>query len=300
MTSARRLIPALFVFLWATGFIGARYAMPWAEPFSFLAVRFILAFAILAVAAALLGARRLGPREVLHAGVAGALMHGVYLGGVFWAIHRGLPAGLSALIVGLQPLITAVLAGSLLGERIMPRHWAGLAAGLAGVIIVLAPKLGAIGGGVTWATLAASFVAVAGMSAGTIWQKRFLTGSDLIAGTCWQYAGGAAVMILLSFAFETRHFTLNGELVFAMAWLVLVLSIGAIVLLMIMIRDGEMSKVASLFYLVPAVTALIAWALFGEELTPVQIVGMAIAAFGVALVTGRSAGAPAPRISESL
>jgi drug/metabolite transporter (DMT)-like permease len=291
MTSARRLIPALFVFLWATGFIGARYAMPWAEPFSFLAVRFILAFALLAAAAALLGSRRLGWQGVLHAGAAGALMHGVYLGGVFWAIHRGLPAGLSALIVGLQPLITAVLAGSLLGEKIMPRHWAGLVAGLAGVVIVLAPKLGAIDGGVTWATPAASFVAVAGMSAGTIWQKRFLTGSDLIAGTCWQYAGGALVMIVMSLAFETRRFTLNGELIFAMAWLVLVLSIGAIVLLMIMIRDGEMSKVASLFYLVPAVTALIAWALFGEELTLVQIGGMALATFGVALATRRT---PAP------
>jgi drug/metabolite transporter (DMT)-like permease len=291
MTSARRLIPALFVFLWATGFIGARYAMPWAEPFSFLAVRFIIAFVILAAAAVLLGARRSGWRDVLHAGMAGVLMHGVYLGGVFWAIHRGLPAGLSALIVGLQPLITAVLAGNLLGEKILPRHWAGLAAGFAGVVIVLAPKLGAIDGGVTWATLAASFVAVAGMSAGTIWQKRFLTGSDLIAGTCWQYAGGALVMIVLSMAFETRSFTLNGELVFAMAWLVLVLSIGAIVLLMIMIRDGEMSKVASLFYLVPAVTALIAWALFGEELTLVQIGGMALATFGVALASRRD---PAP------
>lgn len=291
MTSARRLIPALFVFLWATGFIGARYAMPWAEPFSFLAARFIIAFVILAAAAALLGARRSGWRDVLHAGMAGVLMHGVYLGGVFWAIHRGLPAGPSALIVGLQPLITAILAGNLLGEKVLPRHWAGLAAGFAGVVIVLAPKLGAIDGGVTWAMLAASFVAVAGMSAGTIWQKRFLTGSDLIAGTCWQYAGGALVMIVLSMAFETRRFTLNGELVFAMAWLVLVLSIGAIVLLMIMIRDGEMSKVASLFYLVPAVTALIAWALFGEELTLVQIGGMALATFGVALASRRD---PAP------
>lgn len=291
MTPARRLIPALFVFLWATGFIGARYAMPWAEPFGFLAVRFVLAFIILAVAAVLLGARRLRWRDALHAGTAGALMHGVYLGGVFWAIHRGLPAGLSALIVGLQPLITALMAGGMLGERILPRHWAGLTAGLAGVVIVLAPKLGAIEGGVTWATLTASFVAVVGMSAGTVWQKRFLAGSDLIAGTCWQYAGGALVMIVLSFAFETGSFTLNGELIFAMAWLVLVLSIGAIALLMVMIRDGEVSKVASLFYLVPAVTALIAWALFGEELTLVQIGGMALATFGVALATRRN---PAP------
>ncbi len=291
MITARGLVPALFVFLWATGFIGARYAMPWAEPFSFLAVRFVLAFAMLAVAAALFSKRRLVWPDILHAGVAGVLMHGVYLGGVFWAIHRGLPAGLSALIVGLQPLLTAILAGRLLGERILPRHWAGLAAGFVGVAIVLAPKLGAIQGGVTWATLAASVVAVIGMSVGTIWQKRFLAGSDLIAGTCWQYAGGALVMIVLSFAFETRQFTLNGELVFAMAWLVLVLSIGAIGLLMLMIRDGEMSKVSSLFYLVPAVTALIAWALFGEELTLVQIGGMALATFGVALATRRT---PAP------
>ena len=184
----KRFIPAIFVVLWATGFIGARYAMPWAEPFTFLAARFVLAFVILAVAAAVLGSRGTGWRDALHAAAAGALMHGVYLGGVFWAIHHGMPAGLSALIVGLQPLITAVLAGSLLGEKILPRHWAGLAAGFAGVVIVLLPKLGALGSGVNAATLAASFVAVAGMSAGTIWQKRFLTGGDLVAGTCSQYA----------------------------------------------------------------------------------------------------------------
>lgn len=290
MIPAKRLIPALFVFLWATGFIGARYAMPWAEPFSFLAVRFILAFLILAGAAVLLGSHWPGRTGMLHSMTAGVLMHGVYLGGVFWAISRGMPAGLAALIVGLQPLLTAVLAGSLIGERILPRHWAGLAAGFAGVVIVLAPKFDATGAGVTWATLAASLVAVAGMSAGTIWQKRFLAGSDLITGTCWQYAGGALVTGLLSLAFETRTFTLTGELVFAMVWLVLVLSIGAIVLLMIMIRDGEVSKVASLFYLVPAVTAVIAWALFGEELTLVQIGGMALATFGVALATRRGPG----------
>ena len=291
MIFPKRIIPAIFVVLWATGFIGARYAMPWAEPFTFLAARFMLAFVVLAIAAIVLGSRWTGWRDALHAAAAGALMHGVYLGGVFWAIYHGMPAGLSALIVGLQPLITALLAGSLLGEELLPRHWVGLAAGFAGVVIVLAPKLGALDGGVTWATLAASFVAVAGMSAGTIWQKRFLAGGDLVTGTCCQYAGVALVMIVASFALETRQFTLNGELVFAMAWLVLVLSIGAIFLLMMMIRDGEMSKVASLFYLVPAVTAVIAWALFGESLSLVQIAGMALATFGVALATARN---PAP------
>ena len=289
MHSLKRFIPASFVVLWATGFIGARYAMPWAEPFTFLAARFVIAALLLAGLMLVLGSKRATRAEALHATVAGILMHGVYLGAVFWAIHRGMPAGLSALIVGLQPLITAVLAGRFLGEAILPRHWAGLAVGLLGVIIVLWPKLGALGGGVTAETLIASIVSVLGMSAGTVWQKRFASGGDLVAATMWQYVGGASLMALASLALETHTVIVNGELIFAMAWLVLVLSIGAIFLLMVMIRDGEMSKVASLFYLVPAVTAVIAWALFGEQLSLVQIVGMAIATLGVGLATARPA-----------
>ncbi|TIX73262.1 MAG: DMT family transporter [Mesorhizobium sp.] len=289
MHSIKRFIPASFVVLWATGFIGARYAMPWAEPFTFLAARFVLAAILLAVLTTVLGSRKASRAEACHAAVAGLLMHGVYLGAVFWAIHRGMPAGFSALIVGLQPLITAVLAGKFLGEAILPRHWIGLAVGLVGVVIVLWPKLGAVGGGVTAATLTASLVSVLAMSAGTVWQKRFASGGDLVTATMWQYVGGAALMVLASLAFETRTATINGELIFALAWLVLVLSIGAIFLLMVMIRDGEMSKVASLFYLVPAVTAVIAWALFGEHLNLLQIVGMAIATLGVGLATARPA-----------
>ncbi|MER8894190.1 DMT family transporter [Mesorhizobium sp. M0676] len=289
MHSLKRFIPASFVVLWATGFIGARYAMPWAEPFTFLAARFVIAALLLAGLMLVLGSKRATRAEALHATVSGILMHGIYLGAVFWAIHRGMPAGLSALIVGLQPLITAVLAGRFLGEAILPRHWAGLAVGLVGVIIVLWPKLGALGGGVTPETLTASLVSVLGMSAGTIWQKRYASGGDLVAATMWQYIGGGSLMILASLALETHTVIINGELIFAMAWLVLVLSIGAIFLLMVMIRDGEMSKVASLFYLVPAVTAVIAWALFGERLSLVQIVGMAIATLGVGLATARPA-----------
>ncbi len=282
-----RIIPPLFVLLWATGFIGARYAMPWAEPFTFLVIRFLLAFLLLALVAALMRRRSMSPRDAVNAMVAGALMHGVYLGGVFWAIRHGLPAGLSALIVGLQPLITAVLAGIFLGEKILPRHWAGLATGFVGVVIVLSPKLAHFSGGVTPATMAASVLSVLAMSGGTIWQKRFAGASDLVTGTLWQYLGGAVLMLVGSLAFETRTITVNGEFIFAMAWLVLVLSIGAIFLLMIMIREGEMSKIASLFYLVPAVTAVIAWLLFGEELSLVQIAGMALATVGVGLATRR-------------
>ncbi len=288
MTFSNRVIPAAFVLLWATGFIGARYAMPWAEPFSFLAARFLIAFALLGCLALAVGSHWTGWRNALHSAVAGSLMHGLYLGGVFWAIRHGMPAGLSALIVGLQPLITALLAGTFLGEKILRRHWIGLAAGFAGVVIVLAPKIGDLGGGVNGATLTACLIAVFSMSAGTIWQKRFATGGNLIAGTCWQYAGAALVMLVASLAFETQQFELTADLVFAMAWLVLVLSIGAIFLLMIMIRDGEVSKVASLFYLVPATTAVIAWVLFGEDLSIVQIAGMALATFGVGLATSRA------------
>ncbi|SFP22630.1 Permease of the drug/metabolite transporter (DMT) superfamily [Mesorhizobium sp. NFR06] len=298
MQSIKRFIPASFVVLWATGFIGARYAMPWAEPFTFLAIRFVLAAILFAGLTVLLGSHRATREEALHATVAGVLMHGIYLGAVFWAIHRGMPAGLSALIVGLQPLITAVLAGKFLGEAILPRHWVGLAVGLVGVVIVLWPKLGAMGGGVTSTTLAASLISVLGMSAGTIWQKRYASGGDLVSATMWQYVGGSAVMILGSLAFETRTITVNGELIFATAWLVLVLSVGAIFLLMVMIRDGEMSKVASLFYLVPAVTAVIAWALFDERLNLLQIAGMAIATLGVALATARQPGKRNWRIEE--
>lgn len=286
MEQLKRLVPATFLVLWATGFIGARYAMPWAEPFTFLTLRFVIAAVILGGMMLALGSKRLSRAGTLHAVVAGVLMQGIYLGGVFWAIHRGMPAGLSALIVGLQPIVTAVMAGELLGEAILPRHWVGLATGFVGVVIVLWPKLGAIGEGVTAATLAASVIAVVAMSLGTVWQKRFATG-DLVASTFWQYVGGAALMAAGSLAFETRAVTVNGELVFALVWLVLVLSIGAIFLLMLMIRDGEMSKVASLFYLVPAVTALMAWALFGEQLNVVQLVGMAIATLGVALATAK-------------
>lgn len=282
---SRRLFPLLFVMLWATGFIGARMAMPWAEPFSFLFLRFVVAAGLFG--GAVLAFRRpcLSRNAALHSLFAGALMHGVYLGGVFWAVRAGMPAGLSALLVGLQPILTALIAGPALGERIDSRQWAGLVAGLAGVTLVLAPKLHVSGAGVGLATLPACLVAVVAMALGTIWQKRFVSGADLIAATAMQYVGGAAITGALALAFESFRLQWTGELVFAFAWLVLVLSVGAIFLLMLLIERGAVAGVASLFYLVPGVTALFAWVLFGETLNGVQLAGMAITAAAVAAAT---------------
>ncbi|WP_025029215.1 DMT family transporter [Nitratireductor aquibiodomus] len=299
MNDLTRAIPALFVLLWATGFIGARYAMPWAEPFTFLWVRCALTFGVLLLIIPMVNAKAIGPRNAFHAAIAGVLMHGVYLGGVFWAVRHGLPAGFVGLIVGLQPMLTAVIAGLFLGEKVTGKHWLGLLVGLVGVVTVLSPKFGSISGGVTVATIGAAVVAVIAMSVGTVWQKRFVATADLVTVTLYQYVGGWAVTFLVSLMIETQEFVLNGELVFAMTWLVFVLSLGAIFLLMILIREGEVARVASLFYLVPAVTALMAWFLFNETLTPVQLVGMAITTFGVALATRRTPRQPAPATARA-
>lgn len=285
MPSLTRFIPALFVLLWATGFIGARYAMPWAEPFTFLWIRFALSIGLLLVMVPFMKLKPMPPATALHAAFAGILMHGIYLGGVFWAVRRGLPAGLAGLIVGLQPMLTAIIAGLFIGEHITRRHWAGLAVGLLGVAIVLSPKLGDIGSGVTITTVSAGLAAVIAMSVGTVWQKRFVKGTDLVSTTLCQYVGGLVLALPLAFLFESGRFVLTGELVFAMVWLVLVLSLGAIFLLMVLIEKGEVARVASLFYLVPAVTAVMAYVLFGETLTSAQIIGIGITSFGVALAT---------------
>lgn len=287
---AVRIFPALFVLLWATGFIGARYAMPYMEPFAFLTARFLIAAAILFVLLLPAGIRWPKARIAMHAAIAGCLIHGVYLGCVFWAIRDGMPAGMSALVVGLQPLITASIAVPFLGEKLGPRHWAGLIAGFAGVAIVLSPEIGSAAG-VNAVTIAACVVAVIGISTGTVWQKRFVEAVDLKAVTMIQYLAAAVFVGLLSTAFERHTVILSGELVFALAWLVLVLSIAAVLLLMWLIREGAVSRVSSLFYLVPAVTALMAWALFGEKLTVVQLFGMAVTAAGVALATRPQAAA---------
>jgi drug/metabolite transporter (DMT)-like permease len=273
--------PVLFVLLWSTGFIGARYGLPYIEPLTFLAVR--MAFVVLIMTAiAIIGRARVpNAREVQHALVAGSLVHGLYLGGVFTAISQGVPAGISALIPGLQPILTSTIANRFMGERVTGIQWFGLVLGLLGVVLVMHDREIILAGSLLgWI---ASFLSLIGITLGTLYQKRYCGAIDWRTGNLVQYIGAAVVFALGAFAFETREIHWSGELIFALAWLVLVLSIAAVGLMYWLIRRSAATGFASLFYLVPAVTALFAFLLFGERLDGVSIFGMAICAGGVVL-----------------
>lgn len=276
-------VPALFVVLWSTGFIGAKLGLPYAGPLTFLTVRYWLAAALLTLLA--LATRAPWPRraEVRHYAVAGLLVHGIYLSGVFVGISLGVEAGVSAMIVSLQPLLVAAFAGLMLGERVTPRQWAGLALGLLGVILILARKLGHGLGDALGAL--ACVTALLAMTAGTLYQKRYCAGMDLRTGNVIQFAASGLATGLLALLFEDNRIVWSGEFVFALLWLVLVLSLGAISLLYVLIRRGAASRVSGLFFLVPPCTALIAWPLFGETLGPVALLGMALTVAGVAMAT---------------
>ena len=280
------LLPGMFVLLWSTGFIGAKLGLPYAEPMTFLALRFAIAGVLLL--AAVLAFRAPWPRswsEAGHIAVAGLLLHGVYLGGVFASIHHGVEAGVAALIVGTQPLLVAAASAPLLGERIGRLQWLGFLLGVVGVALVVWRKL-ALGLG-TPLGMGLSVLALFGITAATLYQKRFCADMPLRSGNMIQFAAAAAATGLLALALETREIAWTGAFVFALAWLVLVLSLGAFTLLYILIRRGAAARVSSLFYLVPASTALIAWGLFGERFGPVALTGMALTALGVALINLR-------------
>ncbi len=280
------LAPGLFVLLWSTGFIAAKYGLPHAEPFTFLAVRFALTALLLVAAAFLFGAPWPATRQQwARIAIAGILIQGVYLGGVFFAIAQGLPAAIAALIVGLQPLLTALAAGPVLKEKVTGRQWLGLALGFAGVVLVLFDKV-SLSGAQAVGVVAAG-VGLVGITAGTLYQKRHGSTMDLRSGTAIQFAASAALLGAAAALFESFHIEWAAPLIFATAWLVLVLSFGAITLLYILIRRGAAAKVASLFYLVPPVTALLAYAFFGEALGALALAGMVVTLIGVALVQKR-------------
>jgi drug/metabolite transporter (DMT)-like permease len=288
------IAPALFVFLWSTGFIGARYGLPYIEPLTFLALRIGFAAVIMAAIALLTGARRLNTNEIGHSLVAGSLMHGLTLGGAFTAISQGIPAGIVALILGLQPIVTSILANRLMDEKIARLQSVGLALGLVGVLLVLHDRNIVLAGSVLgWV---ASFLSLIGITLGTLYQKRYCGSIDWRTGNLVQYLGAGVLFTLGAFAFETREINWTGELIFALVWLVLVLSIAAVALMYWLIRRSGATDFASLFYLVPVVTALLAYILFDERLDWISIFGMLICTGGVALVN-RGATKPAQSLN---
>lgn len=289
-----RSIPWTFVLLWSTGFITARLVAPHVEPLTFLSVRFFLCVVLFASAATLAGARwPSGLCGWVNALVAGVLLQGIYLGGVFWAVRNGLPAGVAALIVSLQPVLTVVLAWPLLGERPGPWRWTGTAMGFAGTALVVVPALQGESAGAfsppDGVTVAACILAMVAITLGTIWQKRTAGAADLRTNLTLQFLGAFLLTAPLAVLTESLRFDLVPAALTGLVWSVLGNSVASTVLLMLMIRRGAVAAVASLFYLVPAVSAIMAYAFFAEALTPLQIVGMALAAAGVA-VANRSRG----------
>jgi drug/metabolite transporter (DMT)-like permease len=290
--------PILFVLLWSTGFIGARYGLPYIEPMTFLAVR--MSFVVLAMLpiALISGARWPDATQAGHSLAIGILVHGIYLGGVFIAISQGVPAGISALIPGLQPILTSTIANRFMGEKVTPLQWLGLLLGLGGVALVLHDRqMIAEASPLGWA---ASVVSLIGITLGTLYQKRHSGNIDWRTGNVLQYFAVAVFFWILSFGFETRVIHWTGELVFAMSWLVLVLSVATVALMYWLIRRSPATGFASLFYLVPATTALFAYALFGEKLDFVSAVGMVVCAAGVLIVNRGGAKPAAAKAADSI
>lgn len=272
-------IPLLFVVLWSTGFIGAKLGLPDCEPLTLLSLRYGAVLLVMgAVALATRAPWPASPLQCVHIGISGLLVHAVYLGGVFTAIRLGLPAGVTALVVGLQPVLTALGAGLFLRERVRATQWAGLGLGLAGVVLVVANK---VGGGAAVALLVPAVIALVGITAGTLYQKRFCPAFDLRTGSVIQFLPCLLATALVAWRTETLVVHWTPAFMFALAWLVLVLSVGAVSLLNVLIRSGSAVNVASLFYLTPPTTALIAWAMFGETLTGLALAGMGLAVLGV-------------------
>jgi drug/metabolite transporter (DMT)-like permease len=292
-TKSRRLdeiaiqaAPVAFVLFWSTGFIGAKYGLPYAEPLTFLALRFALVFPMVGLFALVM--RVEWPRGIalFHNAVSGLLLHGIYLSGVFIAIHRGMPAGIAALLVSLQPILTSTLANRWLGEPVRPIQWAGLVLGLIGVYFIVEGRIG--DGEASLFAWIAIFAALVGVTVGTLYQKRFVGGGDLRATLPVQYGVVFLFCGAGSLLFEIGTIQWTGEFLFALAWLSLVLSWGAILLFYVLIRRTAATRLVSLFYLVPPVTALMSYFLFGERLETLALVGMGICVAGVFLVNWNS------------
>jgi len=278
-----RLAPATFVLLWSTGYVGARYGLPYADPLTFTALRFAIVCALLIAIAAVRG-RTLprSPSAWWHLAASGVLIHACFIGGVFYAIAGGMDISIAALIAGMQPLLTAVILVTFMGERLSMVQWSGFGLGFCGLALVLFKTIEI--GALPLDGLAGCFLGLFGITCGTLYQKRYVTGNDPVTGSTIQFGAAFVPCALYALAFESCTIEWNTTVVLTLAWLCLAMSIGAISILLFLIRRGAAASVSSLFYLVPPVTALQGYVLFGEHLTFGQLAGIALAAIGVALI----------------
>jgi len=276
-----RAAPGIFVVLWSTGFIGTKYVLEGAEPLTYLAIRMSLVAVLMALIVAIVRPKMPNRAEIGHSAVAGLLIHAIYLGGTSVAMYHSVPAGIAALIPGMQPILTSTFANRWLGERVTKLQWAGLIFGLAGVLLVLHGRQ--MTGEMSWAWLG-TCVALVSITIGTLYQKRFCGRIDWRAGNLVQFVASAILCAIGAFLFETRAVVWSREFVLSLLWLTVVLSIASVGVLFWLIRRGSATQAASLFYLVPAVTALMAFVLFGEKLDYPGILGMVLCAAGVFLV----------------
>ena len=277
--------PVMFVVLWSTGFVVAKFSAGHVAPVWFLTLRFPAALVFMLGLVIWQKAAWPAPRLAMHAAITGVFMHALYLSPFYSAVVLGMPAGVVALIAGLQPMVTAFLAVPMLGERVSPRHWIGLAVGLFGVMLVLLPRLHfGLLGGITPFTIALTIFGMASISFGTIYQKKFASGIALATGGVWQYVGASIAVLIISLVIGDFSFDSSVQAWAALGWAVVVLSICTVLLMVWLINQGAVSRLSSLMFLVPGVAALMSFVLFGETLTLVQLLGMAVCACAVLVV----------------
>ena len=282
-----RTAPVLFVLLWSTGFTGIRYGIPYAPPFTFIAVRMAIASVLLAVISLGITKRfRYDLPTIGKSALVGITIHGAYLGGCFYGVKQGMPAGITALICSLQPVLVSLFSSIFFKEQLSLRKWSGLGLGLVGLIMVIAPKLsGASDQELPTIGVIAVFIALLGGTSGTLLQKKFGSGVEVLSGTSWQYVATGILMGSLALIFEGgESITWNASFIFSLTWLIVALSIGAILILYFLLSRSSASSVSSLYYLVPAVTAVEAYFLFGEKIGLITALGTLVTIAGVALV----------------
>lgn len=275
-------VPWIFVFLWSTGFVGAKFTVQYSAPFHLLFLRGALSCVAFFILAKLLKVTFPSSKGILHQLVVGLFLHTLFLGGCFFAMSQGVPSGVVALITGLQPVVTAILVSTMHHTRLSPIKWLGIGTGFLGVFFVLSPggtpsEMSAIG-------LLSAFAGLIGVTIGSLYQRKSSGDGHIISATFFQYVSLTVVMGILSFLFEDRSVQWNASFVFGLLWLVLGVSVTAVLLLIYMIQSGEATKVATYFYLVPVLTAIEAWALFGEAITVPMLTGMVLSIIGLLLV----------------